>query len=428
MKRAIVKQAHSQQEGKPSNNAFHLGRPGVSSLLLAFFYCAFIFKALPVIGTFPVDLTFLIAILLSIYVIANFVKFGIEPQTLVILGGLFFVFIPGILINVTQGNLDTASTEKIAFFFTLNLLAVFAPAILIRSREDLGEFTFAILIILALSVIINIPQLLISSELGRLRTNSGNTVGFSRIISLFALYIYWLIRYRKINFVLAIAILVFLSFMLLSIGSRGPLIALLIAIGLFHLSSNLLQIRTLQYVVVFFVIFALINMNQSIIPQSALQRVTEFFNNPLEENTSTEARLLTYQDAGAQIIENPLGLGLGNYQYAFFWGYDNSNVLSHPHNIFLEVFVEGGWIAGLYYISVICYAFILLYKLSRIYVNDLAILFLVSSVLLLFISALFSGDLLANRYFMGLLGLTIAFYQHTKSTGRMIRTSSKKFI
>lgn len=384
-------------------------KPNAESVLLALFYVAYIVKALPLISSFPFDFTVVIAGLLLVLAFFALVKRGLEAQILLILGGLFLVF--GVAAFFGH-HLDSLVTNKGLQFFTLNSVAVFAPVVLIRSHTDLRRFVSALVGILTLIAVVSFFSFLELNDSTRLTSYEGNTTGLSRILCLLALFLVVAVILGKMNFLLSSPVLVIVGIMVLSVGSRGPFLSLAISVSIVIIMFYFSRVRgkLLRNLLGILIVLVAIDANSDYLPFTSTRRllqVYEVLEGNIASDNSTQARAEAFRYASDTILDTPVGSGLSSYSYL----YDNAgrySQLAHPHNIFLEIFFEGGWLSGVYYILVFGYALVLCGQIFKQNPNDINMLFLVASTIFLFISAQVSGDLLSNRHLMGNVGLIIS--------------------
>lgn len=119
------------------------------------------------------------------------------------------------------------------------------------------------------------------------------------------------------------------------------------------------------------------------------------------DDTSTEARQNLASVTLSTIGESPLGIGWGELSHVFdASGQVAPGVYTYPHNIYLEMFAEGGWIAGIVFLAVLLIAFRRQVKApSGLVENSILALFLFFAF-----SASVSGDLLSEKGVWVLLG------------------------
>jgi O-antigen ligase len=275
------------------------------------------------------------------------------------------------------------------------IVIVFAAAGSVR-QPDLSVIWFGRLA-LTVAVFFSFLLLFVSTvaENGRVSVFDLNPVGVARLASLSSALALTYFMYDKsapINrkvALLALGIVGFTATVLT--GSRGPLLSAfiaLLAVLVVLLNSNVVH-------PIWLLLFA-----GSAIGFSALGW--------LDINSSTDwvtgreysGRDKLYTAAIDSILSSPLGIGWGNF--GSLYGVGSSRI--YPHNIYLEVAVEGGVIALLTFLSVTVWALIVAFQRAREsrLPSDLISLALYVYAL---VNAQLSSDLVGNR----LLWVSLAF-------------------
>ena len=73
---------------------------------------------------------------------------------------------------------------------------------------------------------------------------------------------------------------------------------------------------------------------------------------------STEGRAVLFQSSFEQFFKYPIGVGFGNWQdYSHVRSYLVTKDLYYPHNIFLEIFCELGFLVGIIFIIYVIVVF-----------------------------------------------------------------------
>jgi O-antigen ligase len=126
-----------------------------------------------------------------------------------------------------------------------------------------------------------------------------------------------------------------------------------------------------------------------------------------------ETRLALWRQTLELIPMHPFGIGWGRFN-EWIQLFENRTLMRHPHNIALEIFVEGGWLAGAAFLAL---AVVLvrrsthaLYKAPAT-TNGAAsadVLLVPAGLVYWLICAAFSGDVNDNRPLWALLGVTLA--------------------
>ena len=217
-------------------------------------------------------------------------------------------------------------------FCTLTF-ATMAAAAAVTSRRNLR--TLAMWWVFAGTVLAVLAVVGPAAATGRAQVNDSNPVWLGRAIASSVVITLWLCvnrTWRWWRFVLLLPILVA---GLLATGSRGP--ALAAAVGMVVLLVAPTARRSKQLL---WLVGAMIGLplTAPTLPGVADSRLEEFLT---EGNVNSESRTQLWTTAIHLIPDFPLGVGIGN------WATVTGSQFDWPHNLFLEVFVEQGWAAGI---------------------------------------------------------------------------------
>ncbi|WP_341229092.1 O-antigen ligase family protein [Nocardioides salarius] len=162
-------------------------------------------------------------------------------------------------------------------------------------------------------------------------------------------------------------------------GSRGPVIAALVAVLAGFASSRLPAFVTIAGAVVAFVTFQYVEVWQYL--PERLQTL---------EGDSTDARVSMVQIAWSEFLANPIGLGWGELQpYMAFVGPD----LAYPHNVFVEVAAEAGIIGITGLVGYALYSLVRQYRAASGGIESAIFALAVFTIG----NAAVSGDIISNR-------------------------------
>ncbi len=373
---------------------------GLKEFVLAGFLTAGYFKADPRLAWLPVDFTVFmagfLAILIGWFLLKNrfYLPRNIFPPIV-----LFLLFLPGLFV----AEWDDYSIEKVARFFTLTLLAAIGPVFLIKDWNDLGRFWNALSflgLILAVDALLRVPQ---SDELSRLTGFGSNTIALGRAAGVALIWLVILGLEGRLHFMGFFPVAGIAAFALLGAGSRGPLLAAGLALFIYFvfLKSNFYQLMRFMGLVAGVIL--VLAMSITWVPESSLERVARLLTGTL--GSSEEVRLQAYLASWELMQNNPLGLGLGGFASAVELWSGEVRVL-YPHNIVLETFLEGGWLAGLYFLGLVGISLFRGYRLGST-LRKAEPRALLSVFVYMFLNALVSGDLNDNRLFFATLSLTL---------------------
>lgn len=250
----------------------------------------------------------------------------------------------------------TISDEYYILKFTVifsNLLAFFFPLIILNSKESLILF-LKIMKYLFLICLFLILILLVKNQFLNFRMQLGpfeNKIGFPDYLSLSYFLGSSIILFldSKVLFMRLMLILAFV-FMILLAG-KGPLLFLILILLLkFRKKITIINFKfwltslltiTLMYTFFSYIDFPLF--------ETLSGRLT-FFSGGLDEDQSSLARVDLLNKAFDLILKNPfLGVGLGGFSKAI--GQLDGRL--SPHNLFFEIWVEGGFTSFVLFIFLI---------------------------------------------------------------------------
>ncbi|MBE3128823.1 MAG: O-antigen ligase family protein [Actinobacteria bacterium] len=249
---------------------------------------------------------------------------------------------------------------------------------------------------------------------------TGRIIGIAilAVISLF-----FVTKYKLYKFILLLIIGLFIFNVLVS-GGRGPLIALVSSIVFLfiYLGINLLKIRRKKFVInkrnfriilfmlLFFVLASFIVMYFSDYFLTIFHRLSLLEN---LEGSSIETRLKLYNTAINSIKNFPrniVGLGIGGFSVVYN-GYDAPRGI-YPHNIFLEIASELGFLALCAFIFIVYKSIAIVLssiKKSKIEWDYYINISLLTMLIFMLINSSVSGDINDNRLLFNILGLIYAY-------------------
>lgn len=293
-------------------------------------------KSSSVFAWIPVDLTAVAIVLVGLAVVLTLV--ALRRLIIPPVGGLAILaaLIPGYLVGT--GN---PYTPKAQVAILISVYAALAAFVLLRTRERRTLWVWSLA---ALGLLIS--PLLRTSVLGTLSVGaSGATIAAGQmlgvsIVVILVLMVSGQIRGRKHRLLAALALLV-LGYELIGTGSRGPTIAAATAltITVVFIRPELLKRAVVAVAVVVVAFIALIGLGVA---------GAERMHFAASGSLGRSPRVVLWEQALQAIPRAPLGHGWGN-----FWSVLTPDArlaggyAQHAHNLVLEAFVEGGWIAGI---------------------------------------------------------------------------------
>lgn len=299
-------------------------------------------KLLPTMGWNPVDLTLLAG---AITIGCSIIFFLSKRPSLGILvpTGLWICFLfPAFSVADTSYG-----TQKLLTLFTFTLIVALAPFFVLRTEQQ-RRFFLGTLIALACFVAVT------SYQGGALESLTGSTfedispIGLSRVMGTGVVVLLIFVFSGGIRAVWRVTMLVMASGLLVVIfasGRRGPVLAIVVGVLLalaFAPAFHKHRIRT------FFVgLIALIGAGWYALSRGSAgsERVFSFLTG--EQDASTSAREYIWAEALDLVASHPAGVGWAAFpQYADVGTMTSASGRMYPHNLFLEGFVEAGWLVG----------------------------------------------------------------------------------
>lgn len=318
------------------------------------------------------------------------------PQGLVVPALLFAAFLPGVFLT---GNSDYA-VEKVLKLFSITALCMIAPAVLFRRSRHIRNFVLVLYAIAGLIVLDTLVSFFFGADVARLAGGGTNAIGLGRLSGFVFVgaFVLWL-RTASTS---ALGIMAGSAFALVGSGSRGPLLfAGLTAALLLTLRSMRGKVPVRAAVAVLLLVIGA-SSALATAPPAAVARIQSAVRG--EADSSVRGRLRSYSETWREVAVTPQGAGWAGFGERVGMWTDTGR--PYPHNIFLEVALEGGWIAGAALVVVFGFAFRRLRSAARI--GSWAQLVAFSGLVFFGLNALVSGDINDNRILFAFLGLAWA--------------------
>jgi len=283
----------------------------------------------------PVDVTVLMGGWLALALVLRGVRRGLHVPPA---AWLLLPLVAAVLFGLARGPVPYGA-EKAVRFCTLTLLAIVASLALLRDRAAQRKFFLALAVVAVLLGIYAAQSPDATTE-GRLTLQGSSPISLGRLAAV-ALAFGWLqyhFQRRAFERVAALGVLALSSYCVLASGSRGPVLSFLASMMLVAIVSfrrhgkSPVSLRVVLVVGVFAAVIVAVGL----IPAMPLQR----FQLLVSENkgTSIFLRGVLFATAWKLMLTHPLGLGIGGFsKYAVL-------DLRYPHNLFLEVGSELGWL------------------------------------------------------------------------------------
>jgi hypothetical protein len=305
------------------------------------------FKASPLLSWTPVDLTFLGAALTVVGMLAVAGRSTIPRGTWPVLA-LWALFIPAAILHPP----GSWAAQQVTYLYTLTILSALGPLFLMRSEVRQKLWVIMQIILAAAlaggALLSSHPQLAANGP-ARVYLTGSNTIASGDVAGLVVLscFIFALTRRRRRGLMLAFggaaAVTMFAT------GSRGPVLAVAVALATVATFSPVSGVyRTVRIAAMTLVIFLSWYFVRGDTTGGA-GRIAATLLEGSAQDTTSQIRLSLWREAWDVIPGHFWGLGwgglsdLGPLSGGGFLGQPG---LLYPHDIWLEVTAEAGWIAG----------------------------------------------------------------------------------
>jgi O-Antigen ligase len=374
-------------------------------LLVTYGYIG-VFKEGALLKSFPFDVTIALGLLLAAVCLWRLVEGRARPVPAAYLGLLLLIGVM-LALSLDWTPMPAYGQEKVLKFFTLTALAALAPFFIIEDGRDVRALLWATVGLATLAAVLTLFQAGDPNS-GRLEFGGDeNTIFTSRLLCAGALVLlvapaFGVPRRLRLAAPLLGAGLVFVA---LGVGSRGPVVALALALACVAAASVVKKPSQLVSVLVIvaagIALFPLIQL-----PETSRQRLEQTVNNPVE-TLAEDGRSRLYNKAIELTAENPVrGFGAGGF---FLYSYLLMNQQEkYPHNMFLELSAEVGLLPPIVLGVAIFYVLFTLgrraWRAERD--RDRRLTFVLGGLFLMNLFAVqFSGDINDNRVFWATFGL-----------------------
>jgi O-antigen ligase len=317
-------------------------RPGIAIALYLF---VGLFKADPLIGGLvPFDLT---AGLGALLVLACAIKL-LRSDHLPFLPRPYVLYLPivlSMLASLLYTPILSVGADKAGRFLLLTGLAILCPFILLDTPRRLREFLYSMGVV---GLVISAESLMNLGGSDRLVAPGTSTIQLG-IAAGTGIAIAWSLALPQLSFgrrVLLYPAIGVLFIALLGSGARGPLIGAVscVLFALWHF-------RKLRVDAAILAMAGVCGLARVGIPSASFDYLATLVSDDPSAALATRNGLMAL--AWRLFQEHPiLGIGIGGYQY---YSHDPENIF--PHNIFLEIGAELGFVAVVAFTGLVVWAF-----------------------------------------------------------------------
>lgn len=361
----------------------------IAIISFGFFILSGNFNNFAFFNSLPIDISILSMVIPGIYFILYSLKTMSVHKSFFVIIAFLVSLIPTIF------YLNSESEKLIMFLMIFFVLSLISPTLL-DNKLSLRLFIKTLLITSLTIVLLALFGLENTHTTGRLTLNGGNPIWLARAVSIAAFCLLVLLIHNKIRILKFLILFAPTMFIMVSTGSKGPIIAMILAILVIYFSKFkrfITSKRTLTSIGVFLFFAVPIGLVTFMLFPDPFSRLID--TTSIDGNA---ARVILYSDALNAIKDNPMGIGLGNFiQYSYF---------DYPHNLILEAFAELGLISGTMLILMLLLSFIGLKRIAKNNVyGDIILGFFIMS----FINSMVSGDLTSPKelYLLLPIGLNV---------------------
>jgi O-antigen ligase len=297
-------------------------------------------KGAPILAQSPIDLTVLAGAMTVLAVGAHLLsRHAFDGRAVACVVGLWAVFSVGAVMTIGAEH----GATKIALLNTLTLLCALGPCFVLASaraqRLWLHLSVAAGLAVAAAAVVLR--DAAAWAQFGRLNLAGTTTIGTARVIGAAAVVATVMLALTRTRRWWWAAVAVSCTGAVVMVGSRGPAVALVLAVLTALLVGKVGRRRLAATLAGIVVIAATV---WAVIESST--RHPERIARLLAGDLTDAAREALLREAVSAVLRNPLGVGWEGFGAlpAIQASYGERSI--YPHNFVVEVFLEGGWLAG----------------------------------------------------------------------------------
>lgn len=310
-------------------------------------------------------------------------------------------FLPGALLSSGSGY----GPVKVSTLSFVLLPVLCAAVVLLDSREARRRWVWAqVLIGLAVAVAALEFNHVNVLEPGRFTLAAVDTISFARLVgvAVVALLLIGLGSLRHSWWALPLAAAS--GMVLVHVGSRGPLLSVLVTVLVVVVAGRCFAGRRIVLVLAVLVAMVAAFLYARADGGSGGRRIIE----SLQAGLSDDVRRGLFSDAMRLGLAHPLGIGWGDFAQDSRAGrlIANDQGVAYAHNVFAETFSEGGLLALLAFAFVVVLALSRLHRLS----SDPQEAAVLGTLVYWLLNAQISSDLVGNRFMWLALACGLASY------------------
>lgn len=271
-----------------------------------------------------------------------FLTKGPTPRILVILGLWWCFLFPAFMIAPTPYGM-----QKVLTLFTFTLITAASPFFILRTEQQRRLFLITLVV---LSAVVGV----MSYQAGALESLTGSAfsdispISISRLMGTGVVVLLVLAFAKGTKVIWRFAMFAAASGLLLMIfasGRRGPVLAVVVGVVAALALAPVFRKYRVRALVAGVLALGAAGWYSIQDGSAGSERVLSFLNG--DEDASTVARGQIWDGAFSIIGAHPQGIGWGSFpQFADVSQMTNGDRRMYAHNLFLEGYVEGGWIIG----------------------------------------------------------------------------------
>ena len=345
------------------------------------------------------DLTAVVAVLVFALSMLSFLGGGGKIQSQVVWMVALFV---SISLAVVYTEWSSYAVDKTVRLFSLGLLAAVLPSVILVDLASIRRFMSWLTIFGLLIAFGGLLQVINGTTVeGRASGFSSSTISLGRNAGIALVVLYANVLARKGHRWLMALLCIPLFVVLVSSGSRGPLLFAVAVLAFLTVRWSLGSLRSIVIAAALLVTVAmLLTQVWSFLPKQSVSRIDSLLEQRYDG--SAAERGVAFNVAFHESLNHPLGLGLGGFSRVYTFG--NSADRVYPHNMVLELAVENGWPVAFFFVFLIVLAVVRSYR-AAVKTPDLRSFF---GVLLFALgNSLVSGDLSDNKIVFALIAVAL---------------------